>query len=611
MAKLNQRKLYLKGVQKFNQGGLTRIPQSPFTKAGLTDAGISALNNLKSPKALLRGGATMLGLTNPFTAPLAAGYLTYGALDAVTPESIKQRARLANRILPAPAISDTDIPEDLPTKAELLNQTNVLKPKDLPTGVNQQAKMDDRETGAELVEKGGSKIKPNPNQLPQNSNEQAQMAVTKQKQAIKSAENTFLNVERKALESGKMSILGNALEQAKAAMGEQGYDKSGRLLLLQLAANLATAKTMQPGVTGFLDVLGQAGQKVLPMAIALERERQKDEVDLAKVLLSAGSKGARLAPPSIKLRYKLPDGTISDPLPASTTDRGSYVVYDQLPNGQVVNYEISPGQVVGQADIKDSPVNKAKLLNEYKAVKAGDLYTSTFINVASQNPDLIGVQGGYKKIALKTAELFKIATGSKDYKDTIRKLAAREKTHFEAFKQYGEVEDGVQEKLDGIFSKIDKLANNIEGASEEIQAQSLLETLELLSTYSLAQTLKDKDRLAVRDIERAEKRLGNVIGYIPYIDRNPLDIITAYKVVNQKFQNRLNNLRSQWKDIYYYNPLELDTVDKTYASEMKDARQEKINNFVGNFDQQNNQDAEMFNKLFNKDNLKGIIGKQK
>ena len=44
---------------------------------------------------------------------------------------------------------------------------------------------------------------------------------------------------------------------------------------------------------------------------------------------------------------------------------------------------------------------------------------------------------------------------------------------------------------------------------------------------------------------------------------------------------------------------------------MKDARQENINKFVGNFDQQNDKDAEMFNKLFNKDNLKGIIGKQK
>ena len=615
MAKLKERKLYLKGIKKFSTGGLTNIPQSPFTKSGLTQSGIAALDALKNPKALMKtigkGTLTAAGLRNPYTAIPMLAYLGYQAI----PEPVKERSRLEAKVEgPYPEIyGEGDLPRYPKSIRELRAQLDLTKGV-VPVAnqkTNQAARIDDRETGAEVIEKGGSKIQPNTNQLPQNSNEQAQMAVTKQKQAIKNSENAFVNLERKALETGKMGVLGNALEQARAVMGEQGYDKSGRLLLLQLASNLISGKTMQPGVTGFLDVLGQAGQKVLPMAIALERERQKDEIDLAKILVTAGSKGAKIAPPSIKLRYKLPDGSISDPLPASTTDRGTYIVYDQLPDGRTVNYEVSPGQVVGQADLKDSPANKSKLLNEYKAVKAGDLYTSTFLQVASQNPDLIGVQGGWKKLTLKTAELFKMTTGSKNYKEMIKKLVAREKANFEDFKQYGEVEDGVQEKLDGIFGKIDKLSSNLEGVSDEIQAQSLLETLELLSTYSLAQTLKDKDRLAVRDIERAEKRLGNIIGFIPYLDRNPIDIITSYQVVNQKFKNRLNNLRGQWKDIYYYNPIELDSVDKSYATEMKDARQENINKFVGNFDQQNDKDAEMFNKLFNKDNLKGIIGKQK
>ena len=43
---------------------------------------------------------------------------------------------------------------------------------------------------------------------------------------------------------------------------------------------------------------------------------------------------------------------------------------------------------------------------------------------------------------------------------------------------------------------------------------------------------------------------------------------------------------------------------------MKVARQENINNFIGSFNQQDDKDAEMFNQLFNKNNLKGIIGKQ-
>jgi tRNA U34 5-carboxymethylaminomethyl modifying GTPase MnmE/TrmE len=164
-------------------------------------------------------------------------------------------------------------------------------------------------------------------------------------------------------------------------------------------------------------------------------------------------------------------------------------------------------------------------------------------------------------------------------------------------------------RLNSIFSKIEEKADDLDSASEEIQAQALLETLELLSTYSLAQTLKDKDRLAVADIQRAEKRLGGTVGYIPFYDNNPLEIITAYMAVNKKFQNRLNLLRNQWKDIYYYNPTELDFIDKDLSDKLQDANQNNVNKFITNFDQNNDKDAEMFNKMFNKDNLKGIISK--
>ena len=147
----------------------------------------------------------------------------------------------------------------------------------------------------------------------------------------------------------------------------------------------------------------------------------------------------------------------------------------------------------------------------------------------------------------------------------------------------------------------------IESSSEKIQAQALLETLELLSTYSLAQTLKDKDRLAVADIQRAEKRLGGTVGYVPFYDNNPTEIITAYKVVNDKFKNRLTGIRNQWKDIYYYNPLELDSIDKSYAEQLADSKQEKIKSYVDGYDENNPNSSETFNNLFNADDLKGII----
>jgi hypothetical protein len=626
MAKLKDRTLYKKGILKLQGGGM--VPQSPFTAQGLNQAGISALNTIKNPatytqfaKKLPMRTLGVMGLTNPYTLPFAGPMVAYSIADTLTPQSVKDRAELKRQVDGEyQGIQDyMDVPErestvDLLKRAQNMNiQSPLTKRLNAEFGI--KAKVDDRETGPEVIDKGGSDMQVKKpvdisNRDPEDNNQQAQQLVNDQKKTIKNAEKVFNEMESKARGQGKMTNLNNAIEAAREVMGEQGYGKSGRLLLLQLASNLLAGKTMQPGAQGFLDVLGQAGQNVIPMAIALEREREKEELGLAKVLLESGKKTGKVKPPSIKVRYRLPNGEISDPVPASTTDTGQYLVYDQLPDGQSVRYLVDPGQVVGQAPIADNVTNKAKLLNEYKAVKSGQLYTDLFIKVASENPDLIGPQGGWKKMTLKAGELLKIATGSETYKDTILKLADREQQNFQNFKQYGEVEEGVEKRLNGIFSKIEEKAADLDSASEEIQAQALLETLELLSTYSLAQTLKDKDRLAVADIQRAEKRLGGTVGYIPFYDNNPLEIITAYKTVNDKFKNRLGGIRNQWKDIYYYNPMELDAIDKDFATQMLDKNQENINKFVEGYTPDNNQDTQLFEQMFNKDNLQGIIKQQ-
>lgn len=621
MAKLKDRKLYKKGILKLKLGG--EVPASPFTMKGLNQAGISALNTIKNPASMAKGLGMrtlgVMGVTNPYTAPFVAPMMMYSIADAVTPQSVKDRAQLKRLVEGEyPGIMDYDeVPENRST-VDLLKEANKLNlntplTERLNLQFADQVKTDDRETGPETIEKVGSKVSPKvekeiENRTPETNRNDAQVLVEDQKKLIKNSEKIFNEIESEARKQGKMTKLSEAMDAARDVMGERGYGKSGRLLLLQLASNLLSGKTDQQGVRGFLDVLGQAGKNVIPMALALEREREQDELTLAKLLLDNDKKQGKIKPPSMKIRYRKADGEISDPVAASVTDDGSYLVYDTL-GDKSIRYYVDPGQVVGQVDIKDNAANKSKLLNEYKAVKSGDLYTSLFIDVASKNPDLIGVQGGWKKLMLKSGELMKIATGSDSYRDTILKLKDREEQNFQNFKTFGEVEDGVDKKLQGIFRKIEEKASDLDSASEEIQAQALLETLELLSTYSLAQTLKDKDRLAVADIERAEKRLGGTVGYIPFYDQNPLEILTAYNTVNETFRNRLGGIRNQWKDIYYYNPLELDAIDKDFAQQMQNKAEENINKFVQGFDQQNNQDQQMFQKMFNKNNLQGIIKK--
>jgi len=598
------------------------VPQSPFTIQGMKQSGIAAFDQMKNLPQTIKNNplkAARMGMLMPKN-PYLAGAMAMTGIYGLLPRSMKERAELKRQVRGLPGIQDYDEIPDNPSTIDLLKeaqQMEIITPltKRLNKKFNIQAKKQedaDIETGPEKLEKGTPDLEKKEetvieNNSPNNNKNDTQLAVQNQKKSIKKSEQVVSDLEAEARKQGKMTVLNDALEAARGVMGEKGYDKSGRLLLLQLASGLLSGKTMQPGVTGFLDVLGQAGQQVIPMAIALEREREKDEMDLAKLLIESDQKTTKIKPPTLKIRYKIGDGEISDPVPASLTDRGTYIVYDQIGN-ESVKYEVSPDQVVGQVNIGDNQQIKSKLLSEYKAVKSGELYTNTFIKVAANNPDLIGPTGGWTKLTLKAGELLKMGTNSKSYRETIAKLADNEQANYEEYKAMGgAVEDGVDEKIDNIFKRIEALGDDLESSSEKIQAQALLETLELLSTYSLAQTLKDKDRLAVADIQRAEKRLGGTVGYLPFYDNNPTEIITAYKVVNDKFKNRLTGIRNQWKDIYYYNPLELDSIDKSYAEQLADQKQEKINSFIDGFDENNPNSSETFNNLFNADDLKGII----
>ena len=408
-----------------------------------------------------------------------------------------------------------------------------------------------------------------------------------------------------AQKEGKVQVLSSAMEAARSVMGEKGYDKSGRLLLLQLAAGLLSGKTMQPGITGFLDVLGQAGQQVIPMAIALEREREKDEMELAKMLIKSTEKVKKISPPSLRLKYRLPNGEISNALSASVTDEGKYLVYDNI-NNAPVQYVVDPASVVSMRKIEDNLTLKSKLQKEYRAIKQGEQFTKLFVNVAAENPELISIEGGINRIILKAGETLKIATKSKDYKDTIKKLKIDAENNFLDFRETYGVEDGVDEKMSGIMKDIDNVIPKLDDPNEKIQAQALLKTLSLLSTYSLAQVLKDKDRLAVADIDRAEKELGDIFGLIPVFDKTPLEILTSYREANKLFTGKLKGIRAEY-DNQLFNVLDLDNIDQALGGAFNYKKSLKIKSFTENFDQEKTSDLETFDNLFNKDDLKGII----
>ena len=599
------------------------VPKSPFTLEGLKQSGISAFNQFKNKPI-----RTLMSPMIPKNPAMAYGMAATG-IYGLLPESTK---RFISENIPAGDL-DFDFARREALKAKARNEARKSKTRERPTygGILDYMETDDFENQKltdEIVEKSPVKIKKDdvetgpeklenktPDMQPEepsieNSNEDdneknTQMAVHNQKKAISNANKSFANIMNQAQKEGKVQVLSSAMEAARSVMGEKGYDKSGRLLLLQLAAGLLSGKTMQPGVTGFLDVLGQAGQQVIPMAIALEREREKDEMELAKMLIKSTEKVKKIAPPTLKLKYRLPNGEVSNALSASVTDEGKYLVYDNI-NNAPVQYVVDPASVVSMRKIEDNLTLKSKLQKEYRAIKQGEQFTKLFVNVAAENPELISIEGGINRIILKAGETLKIATKSKDYKDTIKKLKIDAENNFMDFKQTYGVEDGVDKKMAGIMKDIDDVIPKLDDPNEKIQAQALLKTLSLLSTYSLAQVLKDKDRLAVADIDRAEKELGDIFGLIPVFDKTPLEILTSYREANKLFTGKLQGIRAEY-DNQLFNLMDLENIDQALGGAFNDKKSLKIKTFTENFDQEKTNDLETFDNLFNKDDLKGII----
>ena len=87
------------------------------------------------------------------------------------------------------------------------------------------------------------------------------------------------------LDAGTLFPQDDSLSQVKdyadALRGMLGTDSGQRMantaMLAQLGMALMTGKTMQGGVSGFLDVAGQAGLQVAPMMIQMGMEKSKQD----------------------------------------------------------------------------------------------------------------------------------------------------------------------------------------------------------------------------------------------------------------------------------------------------------------------------------------------
>jgi len=383
---------------------------------------------------------------------------------------------------------------------------------------------------------------------PQNTNP-VQAGVDGQKAAIAGANKKMSDLETQAAEQGKSTELQSIKNMVREIMGTEDYDRAGNLMLLQLASALLSGKTDQRGFTGFLDVLGQAGQKVIPLAIALDSERRKDEIDLTKAIITqmGARKKASISEP--KFRVVVRDQITGDKklLYASTTEDGNFLVSDIIGN-KTQQYLVSPAQVENILDLKEDVKTKSEIQAQYNAIKVGSNLTRKFIEIGEKNPDLLAFKGGLKKLSAQVFDQAKQFTAGDSYEQDIRNLTTslRNDGILAVDPTKGSLApdlalEGEKYLQDNIWNKLEKNLENLTSTDEDIKLQALLESYSLLSTYALAQSLKDKDRLAVADIQRAERQLGNITSLTSL--KSPKAILAQYAAINDHMNKKLIELR--------------------------------------------------------------------
>ena len=346
------------------------------------------------------------------------------------------------------------------------------------------------------------------------------------------------NIFKDIIQSGRSAEALLLDQQVKDIMGPDSK-RSKNLLLLQLASNLISGRTDQPGFKGFLDVLGQAGNKTIPLALALEEQRREDERELKKALINAKGKT------NISKMGKIEGiGVFVDkngekrkgPLKYSEEGIPYVTVFD--PNGKNPRDINVYGRLEETMKFPD-PKQKQDILNEIKMFSRALQGSREILDTATRMPSDIGAVGTVKRTFLRAKDIINQVTGKLNYDDVradlglvqsqlISNINANRSTYTE-----DEFED-VQKAVQGLFENTDNIMKEAGSDDNALARQAKIRSIQLFTSYALANILKNKDRLAVQDIKRAEQ-ITDAFGIL----KSPTDIIYAYKELSDQLEEAL------------------------------------------------------------------------
>ena len=580
----------LKKPVRLQDGGIGRLPMPPsspnvpsvynqaplFSVKGLQQRYVGLPGAIKTPLNVLgRTGRFMVGGR---LAPVLGGIAIGQGFDALaratnTPEeyeAMKEKARAQGGF---GYFDDVNISQDAPTKeisqlekdfpgmsgSEIIEQVNKseqdsgieINPNEVGEVINQTIEKNQLD-GLDIKKPDGpNEKKPEINETDTVELNDAQIIteINNRKNQKKKSKQFYFENQADFLNSDNNQRSALALQLDNTIDDIMGEKSSNKLLLLQLASNLLTGRTDQPGFKGFLDVLGQAGQNVVPMAIALEQERREDENELRKALISNMGEKAKLSkysPDNKIVKVRLPGDKEYSTFRARTSEGGAVEI--KIPDAaegedayvNVTNFDYK---------MLDAPEKKdIERINKGISVKARALRgLNNALELTMNDPQLIGSPGTLQSVFLQSGDILKSYFGKSTY-DEISSGAREAKQQFSddvnARIEAGEIteEEGAAEikeanKEGGFFSTLADQMNIMGGdASTTLQQQAALKATELLTSYALANILKDKDRLAVRDIERAET-LTNQFGLF----KSPTAVISQYLVIKKELEQSIQD----------------------------------------------------------------------
>ena len=301
-----------------------------------------------------------------------------------------------------------------------------------------------------------------------------------------------------------------------------------------------SGRTDQPGFKGFLDVLGQAGQDVIPMAMSLNRAREEDELEIKKALIAAqGETGTPWEQWGGLVSFSDTSGKFHKGLPYRYNKNDgqmyAFVTDEDGQNGRNILVP-APDSTVKSAD--------ATTINKYSSnveLLTNALHnTNQFLDIAILHPELIGQKGTVMKAFRKTGDIIKQWTGQLDYSTLMQQIDQAEtdalidaETQRDQDEITGEEYLTLTNTIVQYFDNVDKdKAIMEEGGPLAVQAK--LRTIQLMTSYALANILKNKDRLAVQDIKRAEQ-LTKIFG----IGGDPTSIINHYIELKKQLTSAL------------------------------------------------------------------------